>query len=451
MESGLLWKSILGEIELKVSPSVFATWFKKTRLLSHGPGGLVIGVPNVFAQKQLETQFKPLLQKTLAKNAINLSQVRYRIISSAVAVASGAAAVPVTGGRRLANGNLWAQDYRQGLNSRYTFESFIPGPGNDLAYAAARAVVENLGGKYNPLFIYGGVGIGKTHLVQAIGNEVSSQNSHLGVTYLTIEQFVQEFTDAIRHKKVSEFANSYRKTDVLIIDDIQFIANKERTQEEFFHTFNVLHEAGKQIIISSDQPPHALPTLEERLKSRFQMGMVIDMQIPDFETRCAILKSKAEEMALKMDDECVEYLAGGISANIRILEGALNQLGIFCETHRVSLATVQLARRALGQRLQRMPARLTAKQIIEKTARYFQTSPEEMLSPKRHKEIVLPRQIAMYLMRRELHTSFPTIARCLNRKDHTTAIHSFEKIHKLSGYDEDLRRDIYEIKRSLSV
>ena len=452
LESGLLWKSILGEIELKVSPSIFATWFKKTRLLSHGPSGLVIGVPNIFAQRQLETQFKPLLQKTLAKNEISLTQVQYRILSStAVSVPIDNSEAAPAASRRLTNSSLWAQDYRRGLNSRYTFENFIPGPGNDLAYAAAKAVVETLGGKYNPLFVYGGVGIGKTHLVQAIGNEVASQRSRLKVAYLTIEQFVQEFTDAIRHKKISEFTNSYRKTDVLIIDDIQFIANKERTQEEFFHTFNVLYEAGKQIIVSSDQPPHALPTLEERLKSRFQMGMVIDMQIPDFETRCAILKFKAEEMALKMDDECVEYLAGSISANIRILEGALNQLGIFCETHQVNLATAQLARRALGQRLQRMPARLTAKQIIEKTARYFQTNPEEMLGPKRHKEVVLPRQIAMYLMRRELHASFPSIARCLGRKDHTTAIHSFKKIHKQANYDEDLRRDIYEIKRSLNI
>ena len=448
MESGLLWKSILGEIELSVSPSIFATWFKKTELLENSAGEFVVGVPNIFAQRQLETQFKTLLQKALSKNKVDPKTIRYRIVSSPGAKEKRPR-LRAAAGR--SGGNLWAQDYRQGLNSKYTFENFIPGPGNDLAYAAATAVVEKLGGKYNPLFVYGGVGIGKTHLIQAIGNEVLNRNPGLRVAYITIEQFVQEFTDAIRHKKISEFTNRYRKTDVLIIDDIQFIANKEKTQEEFFHTFNILHEAGKQIIISSDQPPHAIPTLEERLKSRFQMGMSIDMQIPDLETRCAILKFKAEKAGLRMEDECVEFLAGQISTNIRILEGALNQLSVFCESHQVNLATQQLARRVFGSHFKKMSERLTPRQIIEKTAHNYQVSVSDLLSPKRDQDIVLPRQTAMYLMRRELHASFPKIARSLNRKDHTTAIHSVEKIEKRIVYDEDLRQRLSEIKQSLCV
>ena len=448
MESGLLWKSVLGEIELSVSPSIFATWFKKTKLLRNSSDEFVIGVPNVFAQRQLETQFKTLLQRALSKNKLSHKIVKYRIISSPAAK-ERRARVSVATERR--SSNLWAQDYRQGLNSKYTFENFIPGPGNDLAYAAATAVVGNLGGKYNPLFVYGGVGIGKTHLIQAIGNEVLNQNPSFKVAYITIEQFVQEFTDAIRHKKISEFTNRYRKMDVLIIDDIQFIANKEKTQEEFFHTFNILHEAGKQIIISSDQPPHAIPTLEERLKSRFQMGMSIDMQIPDLETRCAILKFKAEKAGLKIEDECIEFLAGQISTNIRVLEGALNQLGVFCEAHSVNLATQQLARKVFGSQFKKMSDRLTPKQIIEKTAQHYQVSVTDLMSPKRDQEIVLPRQTAMYLMRRELHASFPKIARSLNRKDHTTAIHSVEKIGKRITYDEDLRQSLSEIKQKLGV
>ena len=448
MESGLLWKSILGEIELNVSPSIFATWFKKTELLRNNSDEFVIGVPNIFAQRQLETQFKTLLQKAISKNKIGHKAVKYRVVSSPAAKEKRTRTRIATG---KGDSNLWAQDYRQGLNSKYTFENFIPGPGNDLAYAAATAVVGNLGGKYNPLFVYGGVGIGKTHLIQAIGNEVLNQDQNLRVAYITIEQFVQEFTDAIRHKKISEFTNRYRKMDVLIIDDIQFIANKEKTQEEFFHTFNILHEAGKQIIISSDQPPHAIPTLEERLKSRFQMGMSIDMQIPDLETRCAILKFKAEKAGLKIEDECVEFLAGQISTNIRVLEGALNQLSVFCEAHSVNLATQQLARKVFGSQIKKMSKRLTLKQIIEKTAHHYQTSISDLMSPKRDQEIVLPRQIAMYIMRRELHASFPKIARSLNRKDHTTAIHSVDKIEKRMAYDEDLRQNLSEIKQSLGV
>ena len=453
MESGLLWKSILGEIELNISASAYATWFKKTRLLNHSSKEFIIGVPNVFAQRQLETQFKHLIKKALSKNQVNYQTISYRIFSGAKTKAGSSTKHNFLGGiNKITRSNLWSRDYRLGLNNRYTFENFIPGAGNDLAYAAAQAVVNNLGRKYNPLFVYGGVGIGKTHLIQAVGNEVLTKNPQLNVVYVTIEQFVQEFTDAIRYKKIGEFANRYRKTDVLIIDDIQFIANKEKTQEEFFHTFNILHEAGKQIIISSDKPPQAIPTLEERLKSRFQMGMMIDMQIPDLETRCAILKSKAEKINLKIENECVEFLASNITTNIRVLEGALNQLNVFCETHQVNLATSKLAQNIFRQQFKKIKApRLTAKQIIEKTSQHYQISVNEVMSPKRNKEIVLPRQVAMYLMRSELHYSFPKIARSLNRKDHTTAIHSFNKIEKQLTYNGDLEDDLVKIKEILKI
>ncbi len=454
MESNLLWKSILGEIELSVSPSVYATWFKKTKLLNHDSKEFVIGVPNVFTQRQLETQFKTLIKKSLSKSQINCKTVSYRVLSQNKTQALESEKQQFfsrTSGTGVKN-NLWSQDYRQGLNSRYTFDNFIPGPGNDLAYAAAQAVVNNPGCKYNPLFVYGGVGIGKTHLIQAIGNEVLNKNPQLKVVYITIEQFVQEFTDAIRYKQIGAFTNKYRKTDVLIIDDIQFIANKEKTQEEFFHTFNILHEAGKQIIISSDKPPNAIPTLEERLKSRFQMGMAIDMQIPDLETRCAILKFKAEEMGLKIENECIEFLAINISTNIRVLEGVLNQLNVFCETHQVNLVTLKLAKNIFENQFKKTKnTRLTVKKIIEKTAHHYQVNISDLISPKRDRDIVLPRQIAMYLMREELHSSFPKIAQSLGRKDHTTAIHSVEKIGKQLMHNEDLKESLIKIRESLAV
>lgn len=452
MESSLLWKSILGEIELNVNPSIYATWFKKTKLLSRDSRNLIVGVPNAFAQKQLETQFQPLIKKALSKNRVDYETLTYRIITpeqtKTTVRNTPLADSPAGSGKR----NSWAQTYSPGLNEKYTFENFIPGTGNDLAYAACRAVVNDLGRKYNPLFIYGGVGIGKTHLIQAVGNALLQKDGSLNVVYVTIEQFVQEFTNAIRYRQRGEFTRYYRNVDALIIDDIQFIANKEKTQEEFFHTFNVLHEAGKQVIISSDKPPHAIPTLQERLQSRFQMGMTIDMQVPDFETRCAILKSKADKIDLKIESECLEFLATNISTNIRILEGALNQLNAFCEAHHITLATPQLAQKIFEKHFKKLKSqKLTAKQIVDNVARYYQISVSDLAGPKRDKDIVLPRQVAMYLMRHHLHLSFPKIAKTLDKKDHTTAIHSVEKIEKQLLYNEDVKQSLREIKEVLKI
>ena len=453
VETSLLWKSILGEIELNVNPSIYATWFKKTHLLRHDASQLVIGVPNAFTQKQLETQFKPLIKQALEKNNLAHKDLFYKISSSSQAVASPPGLLATLTESKVAAPNQWSPTSRLGLNEKYTFDNFIPGSGNELAYAACQAVVNSLGNKYNPLFIYGGVGIGKTHLIQACGNALKRRDPTLKVVYVTIEQFVQEFTDAIRYKRKGDFTRLYRSTDVLIIDDIQFIANKEKTQEEFFHTFNALHEAGRQIIISSDKPPQAIPTLQERLQSRFQMGMAIDMQIPDFETRCAILKSKSEKMNLKLEPECVDFLATNISTNIRVLEGALNQLNVFCETHQVNLATRQLAEKILNQQFLKKTKtqKLTGKQIVEAVASYHQLNSKTLMSSRRDKDIVRPRQIAMYLMRQYLHLSFPKIAKNLNKKDHTTALYAFEKISKELLYDEDLKQTVAEIKVLLKI
>jgi chromosomal replication initiator protein len=341
-----------------------------------------------------------------------------------------------------------AHTYRQGLNEKYVFDTFVVGGGSELAFAACQAVADYPGTKYNPLFVYGGVGIGKTHLIQAVGNEILRRDPTKKIVYVTSEQFVQEFIDAVRYRKASEFANHYRTADVLIIDDIQFISTKEKTQEEFFHTFNALQQANKQIILSSDQPPHTIATLEDRLKSRLAMGMTVDMQAPDFETRCAIIKAKSHQHGLELEYEVAEYIANFPQTNVRELEGFLNQLIAFCDMRGIK-PDLGVAMSLLGTRSR--PKHLTAKNIIEKTAKYFSISVEEICSPKRDKDIVVPRQIAMYLLRSELHLSFPKITRELGRKDHTTAMHSVEKIEHELNYDPELKQCLSDIKERLYV
>ncbi len=454
-----LWQTVLGEIELTVSRGAYVTWFKNTRLLRHKDNVLVIGVPNVFIKQQLERKYNQLITDTLKKNGTEPERLEFKIHSSIAlpkkmdeetlilsdVINKDSSSTAST--TQQPGANSLAHTYRQGLNEKYTFDNFVVGSGNELAYAACQAVATNPGTKYNPLFLYGGVGIGKTHLVQAVGNAVIANNASANVVYVSIEQFLQEFLDAIKFKKNTDFASYYRNADVLIIDDIQFIAGKEKTQDEFFHTFNALHQADKQIIINSDRPPRDIATLDDRLKSRFTMGMSIDMQIPDFETRCVILQTKSQVHGVNLDQAVVEYLASLVQSNIRELEGTLNQLLAFCEMRGLS-PTIEIATTLLGS-VKTRPKHISAKQIIERCAKHFQIPMEEMVGPKRDKDIVVPRQIAMYMLRSELHLSFPKIARELGRKDHTTAIHSVEKIEKEFNYDADIKAAVLEIKERL--
>ena len=452
-----LWQAVLGEIELSISRGNFITWFKNTALLKQDEESIVIGVPNVFIKQQLERKYNELIADTLKKNGAEPKVIEYKIHSSTRSQPMEDEPVVLTPSRSSAEkqtimktpANALAHTYRQGLNERYTFENFIVGSGNELAYAACQAAAAQPGTKYNPLFLYGGVGIGKTHLIQAVGNAVLTHNPDARVVYVSSEQFLQEFVDAVRFKKNTDFADFYRGADVLIVDDVQFIAGKEKIQEEFFHTFNALHQANKQIIISSDKPPREIPTLEERLRSRFVWGMSIDMQTPDFETRCAILQTKAQVHGIQLTADVTEYLATNVQTNIRELEGALNQLLAFCEMRGLD-PDLTVASSLLGAS-QTRPKHISAKQIIERTARHFQIPVEDIMGPKRDKDIVVPRQVAMYMLRSELHLSFPKIARELGRKDHTTAIHSVEKIEKESRLDADLRAAINQIKERLHV
>lgn len=452
MQEGI-WQAVLGEIELMVSPAVFNTWFKPTRIIRYKDDILVVGVNNVFAQAQIERRYNDLVRDLLVKNGLEPARIEYKVHSGTMKKTEEEPIIlrprekAETGAGQPTRSSAVAHSYRQGLNEKYTFDTFIVGSGNELAYAACQAIAQSPGTKYNPLFLYGGVGIGKTHLIQAVGNAVLAHNPNAHVVYVSTEQFVQEFLDAIRYKKNTDFAGYYRSADVLIIDDVQFIAGKEKTQDEFFHTFNALHQANKQIIVSSDKPPKDIPTLEERLRSRFAWGMSIDMQIPDFETRCAIVQIKADQSGAVLTPPVVEYLANHIQTNIRELEGALNQLLAFCEMRGLS-PDVQIAQSLLSAGKTR-PKHISAKQIIERTAKYFQIPLEDILGPKRDKDIVVPRQVAMYMLRSELHLSFPKIARELGRKDHTTAIHSVDKIEKEVTYDADIKTAITEIKERL--
>jgi chromosomal replication initiator protein len=461
MQSSGLWPAVLGEIELSVSRGNFVTWFKNTQLLSCDNERAVIGVPNIFIKNQLERKYNALISQTLQKNGLEPAHLEFKIHTGGNAKLHDE---PIILGEARENrrpnstssldesrpsnaGNSSSSlthTYRQGINERYTFDNFIVGSGNELAYAACQAIASKPGTKYNPLFLYGGVGIGKTHLIQAVGNAVLGSKQNARVVYVTSEQFVQEFVDALRYKKNTDFADFYRGADVLIVDDVQFLAGKEKIQEEFFHTFNALHQANKQIILSSDKPPGEIPTLEDRLRSRFVWGMSIDMQIPDFETRCAIVQTKADGHGVVLPPDVVEYLANNVTTNIRELEGALNQLLAFCEMRELE-PNLAIASGLLGS-VKSRPKHISAKQIVERTARHFQVTVEEILGSKRDKDIVVPRQVAMYILRSELHLSFPKIARELGRKDHTTAIHSVEKIEKEIHLDSDIRNAVAEIK-----
>jgi chromosomal replication initiator protein len=456
MQEDTLWQAVLGEIELSVSRGNFVTWFKNTQLIKQKDDVVTIGVPNIFVKNQLERKFNDLVVQILEKNGTKPARVEYKIHTGIVPkekieenVLSNAGGISASQTYRARSSlSKASHSYRQGLNERYTFDNFVVGSGNELAHAACQAIAQNPGTKYNPLFIYGGVGIGKTHLIQAVGNTILNNKAGAKIVYASTEQFVQEFVDALRFKKnTSDFADFYRSADVLIVDDVQFLAGKERVQEEFFHTFNALHQANRQIIMSSDKPPKDIPTLEERLRSRFAWGMTIDMQNPDFETRCAILQTKASSAGVELQQPVVEFLASRVQSNIRELEGALNQLLAFCDM-RGTEPSIQIVT-AMFEGSKNRPKHINARQIIERTAKHFHISMEEILGPKRDKDIVVPRQVAMYMLRSELHLSFPKIAHELGRKDHTTAIHSVEKIEKEMTFESQIKQHVIELKERL--
>lgn len=447
----VLWQTVLGEIEVSVSKAAFAAWFKETELSSDSTNDeLVVGVKNIFTKQQLETKFDGQIRQILAKNSVRPKSIVYKINSDKKTVRSHD---PVINDFRMAKSKSLSTDDQteNKFNPKYTLDSFVVGGSNDLAYTVAQAIVEKPGERYNPMFVYGSVGLGKTHLIQAIGSELLKKKPDLNIHYTTTEAFIGKFMSYLRSKnKRDNFSDRYKNIDVLIMDDIQFIAGKETTEEAFFHIFNYLHQNNKQILISSDKPPKRISSLTDRLRSRLEWGMAIDIHMPDFETRCAILQSKASQAGFELEQDTIEFIASNIKTNVRELEGALNQLLAFCEMRGIS-PDRQIAEGIIGNVSRSRPKHLTPKQIVSKVAYHFNVDISDILSPKRDRNIMIPRQIAMYLMRSELHTSFPSIARELGRKDHTTAIHSVDKITKAIKLDYTIRENVADIREKLYV
>jgi chromosomal replication initiator protein len=453
-----LWQAALGEIELSISKANFSTWFKSTAILSNENGKIVIGVPNGFAKEWLENKYNTYILKALKNFQEDIKEISCTIYSDDQLVMHDSkkidSAAPVSLGENKENLSFQARSlqnqtpgsYENNINTRYTFENFVVGENNELARAACYAVSQNLGKTYNPLFIYGGVGLGKTHLLQSIGNEVVKNDLSKKVKYITSERFANELIDSIRNQTVNEFKTAYQAIDLLIIDDIQFLAGKEKTQNEFFHIFNALYQINKQIVISSDRPPKAIATLEERLRSRFEGGMIADIGKPDLETRMAILKTKAMEKNFYFDEEAIRYIAENVKNNIRELEGALNRIIAECEFNK-KVPTLKFIQQALAEIISSGKKKgIQPQHIITAISQYFNISSKELTEKGRKKEIAYARHLAMYLLRSELNTSYPSIGNQFGGRDHTTALHAFEKISKDMETDEKVREDVNILK-----
>jgi len=437
-----MWEAALGELQLQVNRSNYRTWFQKTVGLSYQNGHFVVGVPNAFVAEYLDKNQRSLIEKTLIGLTEHETGVIFQVASAYQDSTNGGTAR-----------EEWAPVAAKGpsrLSSKYTFSSFIVGSGNRLAYAAAWGVAENPGGSYNPLFIYGGAGLGKTHLLHAIGH--MARANHTRLLYVSAEQFTNEFVTAIRHKKTEEFHSKYRSVDMLLIDDIHFFSGKEQTEESFFHTFNELHNANRQIAITSDCPPKALSLLQNRLRSRFEWGLIADIQPPDLETRLAILRTKAEQQGARIPPDVLELVGRRAQQNVRELEGSLNRVIAYCRLVGAE-PTTELAARALEDIGSKAPkeGRATPAVIIEAVASSFALAPADLKSLKREREIVLARQVAMYLIRQETGSSLTAIGKELGGRDHSTVVHACGKIAATLETSPYLRDKLLDIQRRIRL
>ena len=437
------WQSVLGQLQMEMPRASFDTWVRDTKPVSYQDGTLTVSVRNAYARDWLESRLASTVSRLLV--GIMNASVAVNFIVNGNDAEVIADEVPVPSAQPEPALAFEQPARPSNMNPRYMFESFVVGSGNRLAHAACLAVAEKPARAYNPLFLYGGVGLGKTHLLHAIGNACHARG--LNVLYVSSEEFTNDMINAIRTHTNQAFREKYRSADVLLVDDIQFIAGKESTQEEFFHTFNTLHGQDKQIIVSSDRPPKSLNTLDERLRSRFEWGLTADIQPPDLETRLAILRSKAERTGRQVPDEILESIARRVQSNIRELEGALNRILAFADlsgTH-LSLQLVEVALADL------MPQRsdVQPEKIIELVAKEWQTSVEALLGRDRSQKIAQPRQVAMYLMRKETDASLPQIGEVLGGRDHTTVMYAIEKIASDIETKTDLRKRVVSIKQQL--
>ncbi|MBY6271528.1 MAG: chromosomal replication initiator protein DnaA [Caldibacillus debilis] len=438
-----LWGKTLAVIEKKISKPSFETWLKSTKALSLQGKTLIVEAPNEFARDWLEGNYSQILAKIIHELTGAEMELKF-VIPDAHTEDQETASTAIN--RKKAQ---QTENYQTMLNPKYTFDTFVIGSGNRFAHAASLAVAEAPAKAYNPLFIYGGVGLGKTHLMHAIGHYILEHNPSAKVVYISSEKFTNEFINAIRDNRADDFRNKYRNVDILLIDDIQFLAGKESTQEEFFHTFNTLHEESKQIVISSDRPPKEIPTLEDRLRSRFEWGLITDITPPDLETRIAILRKKAKAEGLDIPNEVMIYIANQIDSNIRELEGALIRVVAYSSLENKDI-TAELAAEALKDIIPASkPNVLTIQDIQKAVGEYFGLKLEDFKAKKRTKSVAFPRQIAMYLARELTDFSLPKIGEEFGGRDHTTVIHAHEKISKLIQEDPLFLKQLEEIKNKL--
>jgi chromosomal replication initiator protein len=457
MDAKQVWRAALGELQVSLSPANYETWLRDTQLVDVDEQRFRIAVPNGFAKDWLETRYRSLISQTLARIVGYSVQVEFVVANpgptngAEPSAHDGVPAADIVAGSsaqqvRVEPGRVGGDGGATNLNPRYTFANFIVGSANRLGHAASLSVAERPGHAYNPLFLYGGVGLGKTHLMHAIGNQVIARFPRKRVVYATSEKFTNEFITSIQQGKIDEFRARYRRIDLLLIDDIQFIADKERTQEEFFHTFNAIHEDGKQIVLSSDRPPKAILTLEERLRSRFEWGLIADLTAPDLETRIAILRAKAEEGAVPITSDVVEFIARKVVSNVRELEGALNRIVAFASMGATPIS-IELAQAVLSNVLYNPKKRqVTPERIAKAVSDYYSVPMEVLQGQKRDKAIVMPRQIAMFLMREETDVSLLRIGAELGGRDHSTVLHACDKISREVASNDELRREIAAVR-----
>lgn len=432
-----MWQQVLSVIQTKLSKPSFDTWFKSTKATVFTDSLLVISAPNNFAKEWIESRYAKLISTTVLEVTGRAVELRFTTEDESPQVIQ-----PSPPPQPQPKPAPMPFEDSSSLNSKYVFDTFVIGAGNRFAHAASLAVAEAPAKAYNPLFIYGGVGLGKTHLMHAIGNYVLEHNPKARVLYISSEKFTNEFINAIRDNRSESFRNKYRNIDILLIDDIQFLAGKESTQEEFFHTFNALHDEQKQIVISSDRPPKEIPTLEDRLRSRFEWGLITDIQPPDLETRIAILKKKAKAENLDIPNEAMVYIANQIDTNIRELEGALIRVVAYSSLINQDI-TVHLAAEALKDIIpSNRPKVITIQDIMQTVGEFYGMRPEDFKARKRTKAVAFPRQIAMYLSRELTDFSLPKIGEAFGGRDHTTVIHAHEKIASMLKSDPELNKII---------
>lgn len=453
MDLKTAWEKTLSEIELQISKPNFLTWFKNSRLVKKddATGTVVVGVANNFAKEWIKNKYHKTILELLQKSDQSICRIDYIVLAGDMDEKIFAAAKKEPDRTAQQEGIFeLSVDPETNLHPRYTFKSFVVGSSNELAYAASMAVAKDVGKKYNPLFIYGGTGLGKTHLIQAVGNEIiKTYRNRVKVKYVPSERFVNDVIWAIRSKRTEDIKNKYRTIDVLIIDDIQFIGGKPASEEEFFHTFNILHQNNKQIIISSDRPPAAIPTLEERLRSRFEGGMIVDVSFPDYEMKMAIIKNKVQDKGFELSDDVCHVIASKIQRNIREIEGIINKLYFYKEVKSAPI-DIKVAEEIINATIQQSAANINPNHIVKSVASFFEVSQNDLITTSRRKEVVLPRQVAMFLMRDMLGMSYPDIGDKMGKRDHTTAIHSFEKIAREITTDRTLNQKIILIKEIIN-